>query len=183
MSLAEYISKNALVVREDKTFLFPSITRKIGMELGLAVSKRKVQSTRDLSLVPLGTAPPKIALESEGLSGSQALDYILLILSNAVIKLQAVARTALLSDKRQYKRFLQSLEGLLNDFESGLKAFVDQLVRADPSLPLDLWLVMQQRNTQMYEDCSAMAKLMDNLLSFTRARTESFIEQQVPHTD
>lgn len=182
LSLAEYISKNALVAREDKSFLFPSVTRKIGMDLGLSVtgvSKRKLQSTRDLSLVPLGTAPPKISLENESLSGSQALDYVLLILSNAVIKLQAVVKTSMLSDKRQYKRFLQSLESLLNDLESGLKTFVDQLIRMDPSLPLDLWLVMQQRNSQMYEDCSAMLKLMDNLLSFTRARTESFIEQQV----
>ena len=184
MALTEYIVKNSLLPREDKSFLFPTLSRKVGMPLDLSsltVPKKKPQCSRDLSSTLLGTAPPKVHLESEGLSGSQALDFVILLLATAMIKLQSVAKSSMISsgDRKQHRKFILQLEAALNDLEGGLKGFVDQMIKIDPTLPLDLWILMAQRNAQMYEDCSAMAKLMDNLLSFTRARTETFIEQQV----
>lgn len=156
-------------------FLFPQIKKPM-IDLNL---RKKVTSTKRFSEAPLvGSQPPKLEFD-EVVSSVQAFEYVLLTLISGTIKIQEVARSAIVKDKKQQKRFLSNLENLLSEIDPFIKSFAESLIKMDPGIPIELWSIVNIRYRQLFEECSTVTKLIENLSSFLRVCSERFIDQQV----
>ena len=167
----------SLIGIPERNYLFPfPQTKRPMIDL---TARKKINCTKKFSEIPLSSNMP-VKLEFDEVPSSiQAFEYVLLILISSTIKIQQIARSSLTKEKKQHKRFLASLENLLSEIDPFFKSFAESLLKVDPGIPIELWCIANVRYRQLFEECSCVTKLLENLSSFLRVCSERFIDQQV----